>query len=82
MMERRGNTIKIPDGYYTTKKLAAMVGKSEYTLRNWREAGHLPADEVMKAGKLTIYLYGPPGVKRAKELAQYGGKLPNGSLAA
>jgi hypothetical protein len=69
MAVRKGNTIRIPKGFYTTKTLAAMIGRDPDTVGRWRKAGVLPVAKTMTAGMLRIPLFDNAGLEVAKVLA-------------
>lgn len=79
-MAQRGNTIHIPEGFYTRATLAKAVGVSPDTIKRWRQEGFLDYHE-MPAGKVTVYLFGQDALKQARTLASGGGRLVDRSAA-
>lgn len=79
-MAQRGNTIHIPEGFYTRATLAKAVGVSPDTINRWRQEGFLDYHK-MPAGKVTVYLFGQDALKQARTLASGGGRLVDRSAA-
>lgn len=69
MTTRRGNTIRIPDGYMTARQVADKVRRSKDTVDRWRAGGFLPYT-VMNAGKVTVYLFDDEALEIARRLAR------------
>lgn len=66
---RRGNSIRIPDGYMTARQLAEKVKRSKDTVDRWRHMGVLPCT-VMYAGKVPVYLFDDESLGIARQLAR------------
>lgn len=62
----------VPEGWYTTAEAAKMVGRSQDTVKRWRQGDtplFMPSRQV-QMGRLTVYLYSADDITQMRLLAK------------
>jgi hypothetical protein len=58
----------IPDGWYTRRQAAELVGRDFDTLRRWHSEGIYVSHNWVVRGKLTVWLYSDEDIENMKKI--------------
>lgn len=59
---------KVPEGWYTVSKAAALVGRSADRLTEWRKTGVFIPTGWMQLGQTVVHLYSDEDIEEIKDL--------------
>lgn len=59
----------VPEGWYTRKQAADLVGRDRDTIKEWQKNGTYPPSGYMEAGKIIVWLYSEEDIEAMRKIA-------------
>jgi hypothetical protein len=68
--KQHGIRAAIPDGYYTRKMAADLIGRSYDTIKRWEDNGFVKPSGYVRMGMLDVPVYSRTGIETLRKVAK------------